>query len=711
MARLRLRRPLLLIVLAAFGITVLYVLRIHQYFVQPDELEYVEQALRIGQHLHPILPSDRDFTSWSQLQPVLMAPAWTLLSANRAFDVQHVINAALMVSAAIPAYLLALRVAGSRRAAYVVALLTVIVPWIAMAATMLTEVAAYPAFLWGMLGVQHAVTRPSGRADLLALGGMALAISARPQFVALAPALVVAVVAQELRYPSGRHGVERRRRLAGAVRAHPVLAPVTVLAGLGLLVGAVGSRHGVLGTYSVAAGGSVLPPGTWAMGREALDYVAVAVGVLPLGLSIAFALASVWRPADPERHAYAWLMTVVVTGLVLAVGSFSVRFTGGINSRYVFFAAPLLFVGMVALLTERRRMPVALLAGGAAMTWLVAPAELALRGPSLVSPDAAFHDVLFGRLPQLEERLGLRGFPPPRVLAFVALLALVAMVLARRRGRGRAAALVAVAGITAWCAVETGYGLKRIADTQRGASAAFLDTRSWIDGTLPAGATAPMLISSFGDPGSAPGAWWDVHFWNKKVDRVLQLPGRPIYEQPFPEFVTAVPDGSFVGAGQSAGALPGSGPGVDSPWLVRSVIDRRFGFAGASVLGERNGVQVLRLAQPVRLDWQLLAPEDTGALPAGSAAELRVFGPARRRRLAVVLSALPGGAGGDVRLSGSGFATRRRVRPDHPVTVRFGVPVPSGAYAAIQIAATGRAAAQGKPPAGVQVTGVRTGPA
>ena len=67
----RVRLPLLLILLAGFAWTALYVLRIKQYFVQPDELEYVKQALRIGQQWHPITSGDRYFTSWSQLQPLL----------------------------------------------------------------------------------------------------------------------------------------------------------------------------------------------------------------------------------------------------------------------------------------------------------------------------------------------------------------------------------------------------------------------------------------------------------------------------------------------------------------------------------------------------------------------------------------------------------------------------------------------------------------
>ena len=62
----------------------------------------------------------------------------------------HVLNAWVMSSACIPAFLLARRVTGRRWPAYALALVTVCTPWIVYATTLLTEVVGYPAFTWAL---------------------------------------------------------------------------------------------------------------------------------------------------------------------------------------------------------------------------------------------------------------------------------------------------------------------------------------------------------------------------------------------------------------------------------------------------------------------------------------------------------------------------------------------------------------------------------
>jgi len=707
-----LRHPVAFVVFGAFAISVLYVLAIQQYFVQPDELEYVKQALHIGDQWHPVLSGDRYFTSWSQLQPILMAPVFSLLSANTAFVTQHIINAALMSSTAIPAYLLALRVTRVRRGAILVALLTVIVPWVAMSASVLTEVAAYPAFVWALLAVQNAVARPGWRNDLLGLGGVALALSARPQLAVLGPALVIAVIAQELRIGQLRPGVAHRgarRRITDLAAAHPVLIPITILGLFGIAAaGLLSSSGGVLGSYSVAAEGTVLPQGFWAMGREALAYVAFGVGVLPLSFTLAFILTTVWRPIDAERHAFAWIALVVGLALMATVGAFSVRFTAGINSRYVFYLAPVLFIGTVALLTQRPRARWGLIAGGVLATWLIADAQLALRGPSLVSPDSAFHDVLFGRVLQLEKALFLRDIPAPRLIAFAGLALIVAMFIAGNRGRARGAGIAALAAVTLWCVVETGYTLKKLADTQRGVSAAFIDGRSWVDASLPAGATAPMLISSFGDPASSAAVWWDTAFWNKKVRRTIQLANGDSFTQAFPELSAVLDDGTLA-----VGFVGGSGGTLRplvTPWLVRSSLDRRFGFQGVHVVKERDGVQLLRLDGPARVSWQLTRASDTGVLTARMPSQLGIYGRAGMRTVTIEIGVVAGATRpGRVRISAPGFGREQSIAVKRPSEIRVPVHVPGGRPATLSIIAEGPPPAPGGPPAGVQVRQVRVG--
>src|SRR4029453_7752871 len=102
-------------------------------------------------------------------------------------------------------------------------------------------------------------------------------------------------------------------------------------------------------------GGAVDAPGLWQFTRELLAYLTVGIALVPLGMAIAWALATFHRPLDREQHAFALVAVISGVLLTVAVGSFPARYTPqGINSRYLFYLAPLIFVGMVALVADRR---------------------------------------------------------------------------------------------------------------------------------------------------------------------------------------------------------------------------------------------------------------------------------------------------------------------------------------------------------------------
>ncbi|HEU4656836.1 MAG TPA: hypothetical protein VFR97_04905 [Capillimicrobium sp.] len=706
----RVRWPLVAIVAFGFVLTVWFVTRVPQYFIQPDELEYLKQSRRIAEQLHPLLPGDRYFNSWSQLQPLLLAPVWAIDDRNVAHDVMGIVNAAIMASAAIPAYLLTRRVipSASRIGAYLVAFLTVAIPWMAAASTMMTEVAAYPAFLWGVLAVQHAVARPSPRGDVIGLLGVGLAFSARPQLAVLAPALVAGVLAQELRFAGADDPLERRRtRIARSLRAaagrHWPLLVVTLL---GLLVYAA-FRPDVFGGYSDSGvtAGVLDAPGLLDFSRETLAYIAVGVALLPLGMAAGWVLGTLWRPAGREQHAYAVVALVTVVLLTIAVGSFTARYTPqGINSRYLFYLAPLLFVGMAALLAERR--PFALPVGlGALLTgWVVYGSQLSQSGPSLVSPDQTFHTVLDGRTFQVGRAIGLPELSAAHLLGVAALVALLALALLRR-GAYRQTATAAAAGLVAlFCVAETGYSLQRIADTQAGVDQAFIDGRRWVDEALPPGAKAQAILSTFGDPASAYGVWWDLAFWNNAVDRALVPYSTPDLQQPFPEQFIVLGDGSFAGWDNVTAT-----PGIfgDGPWFLRAAGDRSFGFRDAEVVAERYGVQLVRTNGAPRAAWALAgAADDVGRILTGAPpAELQLFPrePGSRAPVParVTLTTLPGAteparyAVGDV---------RGRVRPGKTVTVELDARVGEDGVARVPLRSPGSPDAA--TPAGVQVAAV-----
>ena len=163
-------------VLAAAAVSAYYAFRVNTWAVMTDELQVARLAISIAQGGSPI-PEIRGehYGANSQLYPLLLAPFYGLHSAPQAVAAAHVLNALLLASVAVPAFLLARSVTGRAGAAYAAAVLTAVTPWLVLSSTLLTENAAYPAFVWSVFLCQQALTRPSPRRDALALAGLALA--------------------------------------------------------------------------------------------------------------------------------------------------------------------------------------------------------------------------------------------------------------------------------------------------------------------------------------------------------------------------------------------------------------------------------------------------------------------------------------------------------------------------------------------------------
>ena len=118
----------------------------------------------------------------------------------------------IMASAALPAFLLMRRLVTSRAIAFLVALLTMLVPWMAFSTVLLTEVVGYPAFLWALLAAQRTLAEPSPGRDAVAAAAIVVATAARPQFLVLGPVLVLAAVAHVVGFALAAPGDERRSR-------------------------------------------------------------------------------------------------------------------------------------------------------------------------------------------------------------------------------------------------------------------------------------------------------------------------------------------------------------------------------------------------------------------------------------------------------------------------------------------------------------------
>src|ERR671922_64251 len=253
--RLRLRAPpistlpVLGIVLAAGLLAVQYASQAREWAVMTDELQTSKLATSIAQTLSPVPQIHGEYYgALNQLYPLLLSPLYGSFSPPAAFDGAHVLNAFLLASSAWPAYLLGRAVSGSRAGGYFAAALTAFVPWLALSSTLLTENAAYPAFVWGLLLAYRALVEPSGRRDAAALAGLVLVYLARTQLFVLALALPIAVLVLE-------------RSLRRAVARHRVLAVAygTAAGALGLSTDALVRWGGLLLAAALAAALWTLP--------------------------------------------------------------------------------------------------------------------------------------------------------------------------------------------------------------------------------------------------------------------------------------------------------------------------------------------------------------------------------------------------------------------------------------------------------------------
>jgi len=568
-----------------------------------DELQVARLAESIAAHGSPVPEIHGTYYgALAQLYPLLLAPAFGLLDAPAAETAAHALNALLLPSAAWPAYLLARNVARSRPAGLAAAALTVFTPWLVLTSTLLTENAAYPAFVWSMYLAHRALTAPSPRNDTLALVGIALAFFARTQLIVLAAVLPLALLV---------HAGPRR-----ALKSHPVLAWAYAmgLACAGLL-SAVGSLGAVVGNYAVPFSGDVLPPGLAASSLEHLIHVVVGACVLPFVLATAWVLVVLVRRRGGAPHAFAALFALCVPLLSIEVASFDLRFTphGFDQDRYLFYLVPLFAVGAVAALTSRETFRT------------IAPLALVLTAVVawLIVQFGGYDDraVIFWAAPAAAVHT---AFPNDAVLlAAAAVVVGSALALWWRAPR---AALASVAFFVSILGVaQAVYVFQRYEDAAMTRPPALKLARDWIDDSVPPSASVALVPS----PRDTPAYWWEAELWNKRVDRVLRVDGGPTFE-PFPA--------DDVRVDFRRGLLTGPQP---SGFLVLSGSEKRFHLAAAQHVGGTRVLQLVRVRRPYRLDWAAHGFTPDGWTIAGRPATLRFYGGSvpSVRRVVIVLAA------------------------------------------------------------------------
>lgn len=548
--------------------------QVADWYVMTDELLYERLAISIGQ-LHSPLPHVHGelIANVNQLYPLLLAPLFDGRLVPSGLRDAHVLNAFVMSSACIPAFLLARRVMQGSRLAYAVAALTVCIPWIALASFLMTEAVAYPVFMWAMLALHNAAVSPRARNDVLLLVALAATVLARTQFAVL---LVVVPLALLLDRFSLRQLVSRHRVLAVAYATLGVTA-------VGLL--AFGELSRVLGTYSVTAEGNLVPSGMPRSLLEHLAPLALGLGIVPFVLGIAWLLTPLVRKRTPEQHAFASVALVTIVALLFEVTSYDLRFGAGrLHDRYLFYVVPLILVAFTAMLLEAAwpRWTVFASAGLVAMAFAFMPV-VSYQKFNVDSPVALLNDPL----------LDLAGSAYGAQLFLALVTIVVALLLFASRRLAVTLAALAMLAVPA----QSGAAFARLfAHDGTSGRPLTLDQSvvfDWLDRKLGGNASVTMIPYPilYGNYWENVAYWWNVEFWNASVRRAA------VYEGAF----TGTPD-TFPTIDLAFDRTTGRANVSPSGSVVQGVSETRFRLAG-HVLGEDRGAALLRPDRPWRADW------------------------------------------------------------------------------------------------------------
>lgn len=527
----RLPVPLVLgaIVTMATALHAALALRSPSPWIVPDELIYAEIAKSLGDGR---LPSIRDAVSFGYGfgYPALLAPIWSVFDdVTKAYDVAKALNALILSLTAVPAYFLARRFVTEGYAA-VVAGLSVAVPSMLYAGTLMTEVALYPVFVLALLAMAVALERPTVGTQGMALGAIGLACTIKMMAAVLIAAYISAIALYH--WLDTHDGSRWRSRIRAYATTGLFLAAISLSSLVLMLVSGHRPRD-VLGAYSVVLDHiDVAAVPWWVLLHVAeLDLY---LAVIPFTTTLLVVGQGLSRRAESRTRLFAVITVCVATPVIMVVAAYSSEpFAGAagysatearLHERSTFVLAPLFFVGLMMWLRDRR--------GRQAAAAAVAVAAFL---PAVIPIGEFDEHVRFQALalvPWVE--LADNVAWPLDVLALT--LALAAMFTLAVRTRASAPfflAPVLLVFAVVGLAAHTSMRLHSEWTRSVGVGA----TPTWIDAALPDDTSASVMWFEPGEERFVPLAprhyvLWLGEFFNRRVDAVYELGSSMPYALP-----------------------------------------------------------------------------------------------------------------------------------------------------------------------------------
>jgi hypothetical protein len=502
-------------------------------WVFTDELEWTQLSRSIAATGHAARRGEP--ITFKSLYAFVLAPFWWIHSTAAAYAAIKYANAVLMALAAVPTYLLA-RMVISARAAVAVAALSVLIPGMAYASSLVPEVLGYPWYaLCSWLIVRALTTRRPVAIGLAAAASIVAILVRAPQFLTVGASFVIAAAGL---WVTGSRG---RAFRAGWSRGD-TFGAIVLLAGALILFNRLFLQH--IHEWQVST--EFWKNRMVDLGLKAALALTVGLGILPLLGGFA-ALRLPDRRGTPAYRAFAAYLASAIfcVSLYTAVKAtaLSLVFSTLTEERNMIYLSPLFLIG-TALVFEVRRVDWRIVAGVSAFVlFLIWAKPPNLLFPYFEAPGFAILDVA---------NRHLHWNVTDMRIALVVVLGLSLLVLRFRHVRGVAAAVVVIGA--AWMLtseIATTVGTVHFADRFRSHLPSHLN---WIDRD-----TNGQPVTYLGQEIIDANGLWLTEFWNRSVKHVDSLDGSA--PGPGPTFMPNLvrPDGLLSGLGGVPYVLTDSG--------------------------------------------------------------------------------------------------------------------------------------------------------